>query len=143
VTSTQNTAPIRSGQQQGYVISVVNPADVTETIVGDASGPYGWNSPGSGTEQLTVSRTYTDVANGVAGQSAAGGIRFTLPVAIPPFQSRLVRVLWRSDLCLSAGEENGIDTISLRVRVGWFTRTEIIPQQDWSLIGPSRGRCVG
>lgn len=141
-TATQNTAPIRSGQRQGYVISIFNPTSVTETIVGDASGPLGWNSPGSGIEQLAVSSSYTDIANGVTGQNAAAGLSFTLPVAIPPFQARLVRVLWTSNLCLGRGEANGIHTLALRVRVGWFTRTEIIPQQAWYLVGPSRGHCA-
>jgi hypothetical protein len=141
--ATQNTAPIRSGQRQGYVISVFNETNVTQTIVGDASGETGWNSPGSGTEQLTVSRSYVDVANGVVGGSAARGIRFGLPVSIPPFQARLVRVLWTSDLCLQRGESNGIDVLYLRVRVGWFTKTEAIPQEAWHLLGPSRGHCTG
>lgn len=144
--STQNTAPIRSGQSQGYVVSIFNPTKVTQTIVGDANGPWGWNSPGSGTEQLTVSegtRSYQDIANGVVGKSAASGLTFTLPMSIPPFQMRIVRVLWTSDLCLGKGESNGINTLSLRVRVGWFTRTERIPQQSWHLVGPSHGRCVG
>jgi hypothetical protein len=139
--ATQNSAPIRSGQYQGYVVSVLNLTNVTQTIVGDASGASGWNSPGSGVERLTVSRTYIDIANGLVGRQVAHALTFTLPVSIPPFQSRLVRVLWRSDLCMSPGEGNSIDTLALRVRVGWFTRTEIIPQQSWTLIGPSRGRC--
>jgi hypothetical protein len=143
-TSTQNTTPIRSGQLQGYVISIYNPTRVTQTIIGDASGPHlGWDNPGSGTEQVTVSRAYTDIANGVVGRSAASGLAFTMPVSIPPFQSRLVRVLWTSDVCLSPGESGGIDQLYLRVRVGWFTRTEIIPQQGWYLVGPSHGRCIG
>jgi hypothetical protein len=29
----------------------------------------------------------------------------------------------------------------LRVRVGWFTKVEAIPQEDWLLIGPSHRRC--
>ena len=142
ITSTQNTTQIRSGQVQGYVISIFNPTKVTETIVGDASGSRGWNNPGSGTEQLAVSRSYVDVGNGFVGQTVAAGIKFGLPVSIPPFESRLVRVLWTSDLCLGKGESYGTGTLSLRVRVGWFTRTEIIPQQGWYLLGPSHGRCV-
>lgn len=35
----------------------------------------------------------------------------------------------------------GIDTLNLRVRVGWFTRTEVVQQQGWYLLGPSHGRC--
>jgi hypothetical protein len=140
--ATQNTAPIRSGQQQGYVIGIYNPTNVTQTVVGDASGETGWNNPGSGTERLTVSRSYVDVANGVVGETAAQNIRFGLPVSIPPLQMRLVRVLWISDLCLSNGESNGVDVLYLRVRVGWFTKTEAIPQEGWYLVGPSHGRCV-
>lgn len=101
VSSIQNTTPIRSGQRQGYVVSVFNPTNVTQTIVGDASGEFG-----------------------------------------PP-QSRLMRVLWTSHFCLGNGEGNGIGTLSLPVRVGWFTRTERIPQQEWYLVGPSQGRCSG
>jgi hypothetical protein len=141
--ATQNTAPIRSGQRQGYVIAIFNDTNVTQTVVGDASGQSGWNSPGAAKEQLGVSSSYTDVANGVVGESAAPNIRFSLPVSIPPLQARLVRVLWTSDLCLQKGEANGINVLYLRVRVGWFTKTEAIPQVDWLLIGPSHGRCVG
>jgi hypothetical protein len=139
-TSTQNTTRIRSGQRQGYVISIYNPTRVTQAIIGDASGPHiGWDNPGGADEQLAVSRSYTDIANGVIGENAARGIRFSLPISIPPFQTRLVRVLWTSDACLSNGESGGITQIFLRVRVGWFTRTEIIPQQGWYLLGPSHG----
>jgi hypothetical protein len=140
----QNTTPIRSGQRQGYVVDIFNPNTVTETIVGDGSGPTaGWNNPGSGTEQLAVSHRYTDIANGLVGESVTRGISFGLPVSIPPFQSRLVRVLWTSGACLSSGESVGISTLSLRVRVGWFTRTESIQQQSWYLVGPSHGKCAG
>lgn len=140
----QNTTPIRSGQRQGYVIAIYNPNDVTETILGDASGqPTGrWNSPGSATVQIAVSHRYSDIANGVVGQQAAKGITFGLPVSIPPGQSRLVRVLWTSDICLGDGETNGINSLNVWVRVGWFTRAEVIPQQGWYLSGPSDGRCV-
>jgi hypothetical protein len=103
----------------------------------------GWNSPGSATVQLAVSHSYTDIANGVVGQDAARGITFGLPVSIPPHQARLVRVLWTSDLCLGNSQTNGINALNLWVRVGWFTRAEVIPQQGWYLIGPSHGRCVG
>jgi len=140
--ATQNTAPIRSGERQGYVIAIYNDTNVTQTVVGDASGVTGWNSPGSGTEQLAVSRSYVDVANGVVGESVAQHIRFGLPVSIPPFQARLIRVLWTSNLCLSKGESNGIDVLYLRVRVGWFTKVEAIPQEDWLLLGPSHGHCA-
>jgi hypothetical protein len=139
---TQNTAPIRPGQRQGYVVSIYNPTKLTQTITGDASGPRrGWDNPGGPREQIAVSRSYTDIANGFAGQNAARHITFGLPVSIPPFQTRLVRVLWTSDVCLTKGESDGIDQLYLRVRVGWFTRTEVVPQQGWYLIGPHHRRC--
>lgn len=143
-TATQNTTPIRSGQRQGYIVSILNPTNVTQTIVGDASGTSGWNSPGSGSVQITVSTSYSDIANGFAGEVVARHLKFSaLPVSIPPLQTRIVRVLWTSDLCLSANETNGINVLYLRVRVGWFTRTESIPMQEWALAGPSHGRCTG
>ena len=142
-TATQNTTLIRYGQRQGYLISIYNHTKVTQTIVGDASGPQiGWSNPGSEREQITVSHSNADVGNGFIGQIVARGVRFSMPVSIPPFQTRLVRVLWTSDLCLGTVESAGVNRILLRVRVGWFTRTEIIPQQGWYLMGPSHGHCA-
>ena len=67
---------------------------------------------------------------------------FTLPGMIPPHQIRMVRVLSISNICLSKGSASVIDTLSLRVRIGWFTRTEIVPlNQAWAVAGPSQGRC--
>jgi hypothetical protein len=134
------TTPIRSGQRQGYIVSIYNPTSVTQTVVGDASGPHlQFDNPGSGHEQIGVSRSNVDIGNG----AFASNISFTLPGAIPPGQTRIVRVLWTSGLCLRKGETYGIDQLNLRVRVGLLTRTEIIPQQGWYLTGPSHGRCFG
>lgn len=45
--------------------------------------------------------------------------------------------------CLQKGESQGQTRLILRVRVGWFTRTEIIPlDHGFYLIGPSHGRCI-
>jgi hypothetical protein len=145
-TSTQNTTLWRPGQRQGYVISIFNGTNVTQTILGDASGPTrGWDNPGGQRFQMGVSTSYKDIANGFAGQQVAGRFTFTLPVSIPPFQSRLVRIIWTSSrhLCLSKGESGGINVLYLRVRVGWFTRTEVIPQQGWYLVGTaSKNPCA-
>jgi hypothetical protein len=63
---------------------------------------------------------------------------------IPPFQTRLVRVLWPSRFCLPKGESDGATRLILRVRVGWFTWTEVIPLSNgFYLIGPGQGHCVG
>lgn len=59
------------------------------------------------------------------------------------FGSRLVRVLWISNVCLSKGGGVITDALSLRVRVGWFIRSEIIQlDQGWAVSGPSHGPCV-
>jgi hypothetical protein len=112
---TENTTTIRSGQSQGYVIQVINNTPVTQTILGNAvtaagtvvgatdqDNANGGDSFGSRT-QIAVSRSNADIAHGVVGQDAASHVTFGLPVAIPPFQARLVRVLWVSDGCLSKG----------------------------------------
>ena len=39
-------------------------------------------------------------------------------------------------------QSQGVTRLILRVRVGWFTRTEVIPLSDgFYLIGPSQGHC--
>jgi hypothetical protein len=137
--TTQNTTRLRPGQRQGYVVAIFNNSPVTQTILGDASGPTvlgGPDSMGSGT-QIAVSRSYTDIANGRAGQTVASHVSFGLPVSIPPGQTRLVRVLWTSGRC-----GGGIKQLNLRVRVGWFTRSELIPMQYWYLTVPGNSNCV-
>jgi hypothetical protein len=139
--ATQTTVPLRSGQRQGYFVSIDNPTGMTQTILGPAYGPnVPSNSPGSasGVVQIAVSVFNRDINEGGAVRS----VRFTLPGVIPPGQTRLVRVLWTSNTC-SSGGTSSIDSLALRVRVGWFTRTEIIPLgQAWALTGKSHGPCL-
>jgi hypothetical protein len=142
--TTQSTVPIRSGERQGYVVSLYNPTSVTETIVADGSGrSAGWDHPGgSQNSQIAVSVRFWNPQDSL-GSGLVHNVRYALPGAIPPHQTRLLRVIWTSDLCLGKGESTGIDTLFLRVRVGWFTRTETIPLDNgWYLVGPSHGRCV-
>ena len=135
----QSTTLIRSGQRQGYFVEVYNGTNVTQTIIGDGAGPsIGGNNPGGPDEQIAVSQqgVHPDYHSLV-------GFRFAPTGVIPPFQSRLVRVLWTSKFCLQKGESQGQTRLILRVRVGWFTRTEIIPlNHGFYLIGPSHGRCI-
>ena len=73
----------------------------------------------------------------------------SLPVSIPPHQYRLLRIDWISDICMLGGKKtsnmlndaySAIDTIYLRVRVGWFTRTDVMPLgMGVALAGPSHG----
>ena len=143
--TTQNTTRLRPGQRQGYVVEIVNNSPVTQTIIGNAvtstsivagANANGGDSFGSRT-QIAVSRSSADIANGPAGQIAASHVSFGLPVSIPPFQARLVRVLWTSGDCSGV-----IDQLNLRVRVGWFTKTELIPMQYWALTVPGNSNCV-
>jgi hypothetical protein len=133
----QTTVPIRSGQQQGFVITVYNPSDWTQTVLGPAADFTGPGGP--------------DVQIGVAGWNLSiergGGVfrplSYALPGSIPPHQTRALRVLWTSTTCLEKGSEQEIDQLSLRVRIGWLTRTEVVQlDQAWALSGPSRGRCT-
>lgn len=112
--ATQTTVPLRSGDRQGYFVTIGNPTGVTQAILGAAYGPgVPWDSPGSAVVQIAVSLPDRDIDRGGTSRSA----RFTLPAVIPPGQTRLVRVLWTSDICL-AGGTSSIDTLALRVRVG-------------------------
>lgn len=137
--ATQTTVPLRSGQRQGYFVSIDNRTGVTQTILGPAYGPgVPWDSPGSAIAQIGVSVPNPNIEGGGTSRS----VRFTIPGVIPPGQIRLVRVLWTSNIC-SDGGTTSIDTLALRVRVGWFTRTEIIPLgQAWGLTGISHGPCT-
>lgn len=129
---TENEAPLRCGQRQGYVISLYNPTGKTQTIVGDAASAYtSWNNPGPDTEQLAVSTAFQDLGGGVTGSDNTLTFK-ALPADIPPFQTRIIRVMWTT----TGGGDYVIDKLALRVRVGWFTRTEVIPQEAWLLTVP-------
>jgi hypothetical protein len=137
--STQSTTPVRSGQRQGFVVEVYNGTGVAQTITGDGSGPsIGFNNPGGTDEQVAVSQG----PFGAAGHDPQS-YRYAPAGVVPPGQSRLVRVTWISRICLQKGESQGVTRLILRVRVGWFTRTEVIPLSDgFYLIGPSQGHCA-
>jgi hypothetical protein len=137
--STQTTVPNRSGQLQGFFITISNPTDVTQTILGPGYGQaVPPDSLGQGAGRIGVSVPNLNIERGGDSRS----VRFTLPGVIPPHQFRELRVLWKSDTCMMAGGGESIDEISLRVRVGWFTRTEIIPlYESWAVAGPSHGPC--
>lgn len=137
----QSTIRIRSGQRQGFAVGIYNPTNWTQTILGRPHGLNpAWDNPnGPFNVQLGVSVFNLDVDHG----GFIRNIRFTLPGAIPPHQIRLLRITWISSACLPKGASQSIDSLSLRVRIGWFTRTEVIPlDQAWALAGPSHGRCT-
>ena len=128
----QTTVPIRSGRQQGFVITVDNPSDWTQTVLGPVAGD---DSPGSLHVQIGVA-----TADPYHGGGVFRPLTYALPESIPPHQTRALRVLWTSTTCLVKGSSEGVDRLSLRVRVGWITRTEVVQlDQGWFLAGPSRG----
>lgn len=67
---------------------------------------------------------------------------YTLPVSIPPGQSRYLRLMWTSDLCAEAGGTASTDQVKLLVRVGWITRTEDVGLgQAWAVTGTKQSTC--
>jgi hypothetical protein len=130
----QSTVPIRSGQRQGFVLSVTNPSDWSQAVLGPGSG----DSPGSRQAQISVSPVNVD-----RGGFDARHYRYQLPLTIGPHQVRVLRVMWTSDICLRKGQTHGIGRLTLRVRVGWFTRIEVFQlPEGFYLSGPSHGPCT-
>jgi hypothetical protein len=119
---TQDTVPLRPGQIQGFAIFVYNPSDTSQRILG---APAGSISPGAPVPpQIAVSTTGSLQLGGAPHLVAyqAGG-------TIPAHSYRWLRVLWRSYQCYldGPGGSQGTDLLTLRVKVGWITRTEVIP----------------
>lgn len=136
----QVTFPVRSGQRQGWEFGIYNPSNFTETVVGPvmlANVPLnGYDSPdGFGPVAMGVSVPDRELVHGGTTRDVA----FTLPAAIPPHEYRLLRITCISDVCLQGkGSAALIDDLYIRVRVGWFTRTDVIPMGfGWGLSGPS------
>jgi len=130
----QVTVPVRSGHWQGLLFDIYNPSNFTETVIGPV--PYDFPDQAFGSFDMGVSLPDREIDN------YGGTIRdvgFTLPESIPPHQFRLLRLTWISAMCLE-GKGSGflIDRLRLRVRIGWFTRTDVIALgMGWGLTGPS------
>jgi hypothetical protein len=130
----QVTVPIRSGQQQGFAVNIVNSGDWTQTVLGTAPNTV---SPGGLDFRISVATTDPDHGGGNVHDRS-----YTLPGSIPPHQERVLRMMWTSTSCIARGGSQGIDKLVLRVRVGLLTRTEVINlTQGWFLSGPSHGHC--
>jgi hypothetical protein len=143
----QTTVRIRSGQWQGYAIGIYNSSNFTEAILGPPSEPGGpWDSPNGPQVRMQISAPDRAIAKGGMVENVAFE---ALPISIPPHSYRLLRITWISDVCMLGGKRTSnmlddgyasIDTIYLRVRVGWFVRTDAIPlDQTVALAGPSKG----
>jgi hypothetical protein len=130
----QTSVPIRLGQRQGLAVVLYNPTGWTQTILGQWEGS---NAPGNAVR----SRMTISMSTGSARDFRS--LRYHRPGSIPPHQSRWVRLLWYSNVCLDKGSGMGNDQLAIRVRVGGLDREEIVPlRQGWYVTGPSHGRCV-
>jgi hypothetical protein len=141
--SSQDTVPIRSGQQQGYVVYLENDSDWTQVILGPGPGGFdGIGAWGGVPVQIGVG----DSREIEEGGGDFRAVRYVLPGAIPPHSIRAVRVLWISNTCLQdPGGSQGSDLLTLQVRVGLFTRTETVTlPATFALSGPSAASdCAG
>jgi hypothetical protein len=125
--ATQDTIPLRPGQLQGIAILIYNPSDVTQRILG---------TPGISGTPYFMGFLATPVPPQIAVAitmpanffSEPQEVRYRVGGAIPPHSYRWVRVLWRSWHCLSneAGASFGTNELTVRVQLGWITRTENI-----------------
>jgi hypothetical protein len=130
--------PERVHQRQGFVISIRNDSDWTQTIVGfDPKYDIGSLDPMS-----VAVASGPGVADG--GWDPRQPIQWTFPAAIPPHSLRVLRVLWTSDMCLSPGSSVGLSDLWFRVRVGLITRTEDVQLlTTWALSGTKASNCSG
>jgi hypothetical protein len=127
--------PIRPGQQQGFAVSVDNPSSWTQTVLGTTAG---FVTPGGPDHiQIAVAGYNRTIARGGGDFHS---LSYVSPGAIPPHQVRALRVLWTTTICQQDGGHTLIDELDLRVRVGWTTRTEVVPLGGyWTLSGSSCG----
>jgi len=132
--ATQTTVPIRPGQRQGFVIELFNYTGLTQTVLGTTAD---YTAPDNGSN----TRIGVSTVDSYHGNTEVRTLRYTLPVSIPPNQSRAVRVLWTSNGCLPKEAESGTDELDIRVRVGWITRTETIQLNYGFFLGPGGGPC--
>ena len=133
----QVAIPERYGQWQGFAIGIFNDSDWPQTVLG----------PGSA---MASSGDFADMTASVAkgldehDNPLGTGPDWGLPAVIPPHSGRMLRVVWITRLCAQPGEISPLTYLTLRVRVGLFTRTEDVQLNPvWALLGSkSSDRCA-
>jgi hypothetical protein len=133
--ATQTTVPIRPGYPQGFFVEVFNFTGMTQTVLGSTLGGFG---PNGGTDARVRLSTVDPERTGDGGFPHA--LRYAMPVSIPPGQSRYLRITWIARGCVTGADVRGMDSVELRVRVGWTTRTEYIAFGQGFYLGPG-GQC--
>jgi hypothetical protein len=107
-----SVVPFRLGEQQGFLVLVANPTGQDQQI--QPTDP----------EELSLA-----VATTAGTSSQARSLVYRPSATIPAHQSRWVRQLIRSDLCWEKGGSTAVPAVTLQVRIGWVTRTEVLPLQ--------------
>jgi hypothetical protein len=119
--------PARPGHWQTFNVEVINRSSVTQTILGLAS-----SAPTAEPERLTISATDTSVGNALFEHYVRA------PVSIPPGGVRTLRLAhWPGDCSIwghGTSRTESWTELRLRVRVGWFTRTEILAFNNWAMV---------
>ena len=129
--------PGRWGQVQGFVVTVTNDSNWTQTILGPV--PY-MPTPG-GVVGVQLAASGVDPWKPGSGGFPDGLTFHSVPVSIPPHETRALRVLWRTTICQDQGAHYVMKSLELRVRVGWVTRNEVVPLTPyWTLNGASPQR---
>lgn len=108
---------------------------MTQTVLGSNLGGFGPN--GGTSARMTLSTSDPDRSG-----NEPHAVTYSLPVPIPPERSRYLRITWISRGCLAMQNIAGMDSVELRVRVGWTTRTEYIPFGEGFYLGHGRGYCA-
>jgi hypothetical protein len=133
--ATQTTVPIRPGRRQGFFIQLFNFTAMTQTVTGSGLDGFGPNGGTSVQVTMSTSDPYR------TGNDPHAVSYASLPVSIPPGQSRNLRITWISHGCLSKLNVAGMDAVELQVRVGWTTRTEYIQFDEGFFLGYGGGYC--
>jgi hypothetical protein len=116
-----------AAQRQGFFVQVFNFTGMTQTVIGSNLG----GGPNGDTNAHVTLSTTDPQRSG----SEPHAVRYGLPVFIPPGQSRYLRITWISRGCLPKQDIAGMDSVELRVRVGWTTRTEYIQFNEGFYLG--------
>jgi hypothetical protein len=119
-----DVTPARPGHAQTFSVDVENPSSVTQTILGLAYDTSHTAEP----EQLTISTTDTATGDATLAHYTPG------PVSIPPHGVRTLRLTQHTAGCADWGKGTAriesYTELDLRVRVGAFTRTEVVSFGD-------------
>jgi hypothetical protein len=134
---TQVAIPERYGQWQGFVIGIRNDSGRPQTVLGLGTAM---------TSTQDFAQMTASVANGLDEHDSPLGDApdWGLPAVIPPHSGRMLLVVWITRLCAQPGETSPLTYLTLRVKVGFITRTEDVQLNPvWALVGSkSSDRCA-